>query len=67
VQFPYREFENALTQAGVAPKVAALFSEMARAFNEGRIRPQEGRHAGNTTPTSIEDFAEEFAKAYRSA
>lgn len=67
VQFPYSDYEKALAAAGIAPGAAALFSEMARALSEGRIRSLEGRHAGNTTPTSLEDFAETFARAYHSA
>jgi hypothetical protein len=38
--------------------------EVSRGFNEGRVVPEEARSAENTTPTSIEEFSEVFAKAY---
>jgi hypothetical protein len=38
---------------------------MNRGFNEGAIKPTEARSAANTTPTSIEEFAKDFAKAYQ--
>lgn len=34
---------------------------------EGRIKTLEGRHASNTTATSLEEFAEELARAYGEA
>ncbi len=40
---------------------------MSHAINEGRVRSLEGRTPGNTTPTSIEDFAGGFAEAYSKA
>jgi hypothetical protein len=40
---------------------------MTRAFNEGRVRPRDGRTPENTTPTRFEDFAGELASAYAAA
>jgi hypothetical protein len=37
--------------------------EMTRAFNEGTIKPLRTRE--NTTPTRFEDFAVEWASAYK--
>jgi uncharacterized protein YbjT (DUF2867 family) len=64
VQFPYADFQQALTGLGVSADLARLYSEMARAFNEGLAAP-EPRSAKNTTPTRFEDFAEVLAGAYR--
>ncbi|MFH0953484.1 MAG: hypothetical protein V1873_04055 [Verrucomicrobiota bacterium] len=41
--------------------------EMLQGFNEGRIRAAEARSKVNTTPTTIEEFAKDFAKAYAAA
>lgn len=65
VQVPYDAFAQALTGFGLSADVARLYAEMARAFNEGRIQSVEGRGPRNTTPTSIEQFAEVWAGAYR--
>jgi uncharacterized protein YbjT (DUF2867 family) len=66
VQFPYDEVEKVLVQLGTPHKTAALFTEMFRAFNDGTVAPTETRTAGNTTPTSIEDFVKEkFVPAYQ--
>jgi uncharacterized protein YbjT (DUF2867 family) len=64
VQLSYANFEAALVQAGLSPDFAALYAEMARAFNDGRVKPVEGRRSENTTPTRFEDFAETLARAY---
>ncbi len=65
VQLPYEDFAKGLTQAGFHPKMAALYAEMTRGFNEGKIKPIEGRNPKTTTPTRFEDFAEELARAYQ--
>jgi hypothetical protein len=43
--------------------MAEAFVEMNKAFNEGEVKVT--RTPQNTTPTSIEDFAKEFARAYQ--
>ena len=65
VQLPYEEMVAALVGAGLSPNVSALYTEMSRAFNEGRVRSLEGRKPSNTTPTRFEDFATELAQAYQ--
>ena len=65
VQLPYEEYEKVLVQAGISPQAARLFSEMAQALNEGRVRSLEGRNRENTTPTTLESFAETWAEAYQ--
>jgi uncharacterized protein YbjT (DUF2867 family) len=64
VQFPYDEAEKAMLGMGLSASVAKGFIEMNRAFNEGVIQLNEKRSAANTTPTSIEEFAKQFAAAY---
>jgi hypothetical protein len=66
VQFPYADFSASLVRLGISPNVAALYAEMARAVNEGRVKSREGRRAENTTPTRFEDFADTLARWYQS-
>lgn len=65
VQFPYEDAEKAMIGMGLSPDVARGYIEMYRAFNDGIIKPTEKRSAKNTTPTSFEKFAEEFAAIYK--
>jgi uncharacterized protein YbjT (DUF2867 family) len=65
VQLPYGDMVGALVAAGLSENVASTYVEMARAFNEGRVRSVEGRSAANTTATRLEDFAAELAQAYQ--
>jgi uncharacterized protein YbjT (DUF2867 family) len=65
VQIPYEQMVQILIGAGLSENVATTYVEMARAFNEGRVKSLEGRKPSNTTPTRFEDFAAELAAAYR--
>ena len=68
VQFPYDDYVTSLVQAGFSHDVAKLVTEMSRAFNEGRIRPNETRGAANTTTTRFEAFVDEvLVDAYNAA
>ena len=67
VQFSYADMAKALVQAGLSESFAGLYVEMTRAFNEGKVKPREGRTPENTTPTRFEDFAGELARAYQAA
>jgi uncharacterized protein YbjT (DUF2867 family) len=65
VQFPYADAQKGLVQAGVPEEMAALYMEMSKGFNEGKVKATQPRSPASTTPTSIERFAEEiFAPAY---
>lgn len=66
VQLSYAEAAKALAQAGLSESFAGLYVEMTRAFNQGKIKPRQGRGAENTTPTRFEDFAQELARAFQS-
>ncbi len=65
VQFTYEQAEEAMIAMGLSKAVVQSLSEMDRALNEGLIQLQEKRGAGNTTPTSFEQFAACFAAMYR--
>jgi uncharacterized protein YbjT (DUF2867 family) len=62
VQFPYADFTASLVQMGVSRSVAALYAEMSRAVNEGRVKAREERRPENTTATRFEAFAETLAR-----
>jgi uncharacterized protein YbjT (DUF2867 family) len=65
-KFPAFLVEQGIKQLGVPKRTAALMTEMHEAGNEGLLNPQEPRSEQNTTPTSIEAFAQEvFAPAYQ--
>ena len=64
VQLSYADEANALVQAGLSESFASLYVEMTRPFNEGTVKPRQGRTPENTTPTRFEDFAHELARAY---
>jgi len=67
VQFSYDEAEQGLVAMGVGADAARLFIEMSRALNEERFAVRRPRTPQNTTPTSIEQFAEVFAEAFEAA
>lgn len=63
--FPGFMAKPALTQMGVSKSVADGLVEMSEAINDRRMVPLEKRSAANTTPTSLEWFAEHvFAPAF---
>jgi uncharacterized protein YbjT (DUF2867 family) len=55
VQFSYEDGINHLRGAGFSESGAVGFAEMARAFNEERVK-RAPRSPETTTPTTIEDF-----------
>jgi uncharacterized protein YbjT (DUF2867 family) len=66
MQVPFLVLEPALVQMGISKGSAALFVEMWKAGNAGKIVPTETRSAKNTTPTTLESFVTEvFAPAYQ--
>jgi uncharacterized protein YbjT (DUF2867 family) len=65
VQFPYADARQAMIAKGLSPNVADELNELSQSANEGRITGTESRTRENTTPTTIEEFAEEFAAIYR--
>ena len=67
VQFSYDDARQGMISMGVGADAARLFNEMSQALNEGRFAVGLKRTARTTTPTSIEQFADLFAAAYRDA
>ena len=67
VQFPYADYSAALQQNGLSKSVADLYAEMEKAMDEGRVKSVEGRTPGNTTPTTLEQFAPVLAQTYAAA
>ena len=67
VQFPYEEAAKAMIGMGISPNVSSLLMEMSDALNKGLFAVNRPRTAENTTPTSIERFADLFAEVYRGA
>lgn len=65
VRLPYDEVQRILVRVGIPDEAAALYMEMTRSFDDGRVRPTQPRRPLATTPTSIERWAGEvFAPVY---
>lgn len=66
VQMPFMLLESALASMGLPKSSAALVVEMWKGANDGLLAPEETRSEKNTTPTTLEQFAEEvFAPAFQ--
>ncbi|MGO9642705.1 MAG: NAD(P)H-binding protein [Candidatus Acidiferrales bacterium] len=58
-------FKGAMRQFGFSSSVADNLVELTESLNDGYMKPEEPRTAGNTTPTSFETFvAEVFVPAF---
>lgn len=64
VQFAYDEAEKGMIGSGLSPSVARAYVEMSRGFNDGVLQRGLERTPANTTPTSFEDFMEDFRIVY---
>lgn len=65
VQFSYEDAATGMTEMGIGADLSGLFIEMSKALNDGLFAVNRPRTRENTTPTSIEEFAETFAHVYR--
>jgi uncharacterized protein YbjT (DUF2867 family) len=66
VQLPDEQVRASMTQMGMSPNFVDLILEMAHALNTGYVKALEPRSAGNTTPTSYEQFvAETFVPLFK--
>lgn len=66
VQMPLMLLESALGSMGLPQSSVALVIEMWKGANEGLLNPQEPRSDKNTTPTTLEQFAEDaFAPQFQ--
>lgn len=64
VQFSYEDAARAMVDLGISPNLSSLYIEMSKALNAGLFAVNRPRTAENSTPTTIEEFAEIFAEAY---
>jgi uncharacterized protein YbjT (DUF2867 family) len=67
VQFLYEDAANGLLEMGMSEDVSSLFMEMCEALNNGLFSVGRPRSPENTTSTSIEEFAETFARYYETS
>jgi uncharacterized protein YbjT (DUF2867 family) len=65
VQMAPEELIGALREGGCSTSVAAFYAELAEAINSGLVHAREARSPANSTATSIEAFAREWAEAYK--
>jgi uncharacterized protein YbjT (DUF2867 family) len=66
IQSPYHQAKDNLLKTGMSENVADLMIGMADAINNGKMLGDYKRTKKNTTPTSIEEFAEEsFTPTFR--
>ena len=69
-ELPYVTFSPAdakagMLQSGIPETIADGYNELFEALSSGKYLSDYQRTPENTTPTSIEDFAKEFAVAYQ--
>jgi len=64
VAFPYDDAEKGMVSMGLTPDMSRLYIEMSKALNDGLFAVNIPRTKENTTPTSIEEFADVFAKIF---
>jgi uncharacterized protein YbjT (DUF2867 family) len=65
VQFSYEDAKNGMVQSGfVSADVAELFNGLSEAINNGTALNAHTRTPENSSPTSIEEFAQVFAHVY---
>jgi uncharacterized protein YbjT (DUF2867 family) len=66
IQFPYDDAKKGMVQSGfLSENVAELMVGLAEAMNNGTALNVHKRTPENTTPTSFEEFAQNFAYAYQ--
>lgn len=64
VHFSYSDLKNGLLQMGASESIADAYVGLTEGINEG-VFDYETRDSLSTTPTTIEEFAKEFAYAYQ--
>jgi uncharacterized protein YbjT (DUF2867 family) len=64
VQVSYEDARKGFLSFGVSESVADGYIEFLTSVNEGRVMEPGIRNSGNTTPTTLEEFAESFAAVY---
>ncbi len=61
-----QQLQGAL-QAGLSETHAQGFTEMGKGFREGHVQEEVLLHMPTLSPTKLEEFAQEFAKAYQAS
>jgi uncharacterized protein YbjT (DUF2867 family) len=64
MQFPYPDAKQAMMMMGMGESVVDRMMEFVKAMNEGKVTTHHERTAGNTTPTTAEEFAHIFRAVY---
>jgi uncharacterized protein YbjT (DUF2867 family) len=65
MQFSYNDARKGMIGAGLSASYADAIVEISRSFNEGKVHATERRSAQNTTPRTLEQFAQNiFRQAY---
>lgn len=67
VAFPYEDAEKGMISMGLTPDMSKLYIEMSKALNDGLFAVNIPRTKENTTPTTIEEFADTFARIYQAS
>jgi uncharacterized protein YbjT (DUF2867 family) len=67
LQFSEADAKAGMLQAGIPETIANGYIELFNSLNTGAYLNDYTRTPENTTPTSIEDFAQEFALAYQNS
>ncbi len=68
VPFGYDDAQKGMVQAGLSENMAELYIQMTRTMNEEKAMVHDARTAVNTTPTTLEEFAQTvFAPAFAGA
>jgi len=66
VQFSYEDAKNGMVKSGMlSADMADLFNQLSESFNTGKAGNAHHRDAENTTPTTLEEFAQGVAAAFR--
>ncbi|MDQ3000296.1 MAG: hypothetical protein M3Y08_03410 [Fibrobacterota bacterium] len=61
---PYEDAVKGMVGAGISNSVAEGYAELNKSINDGLVGRNVTRTAFTSTPTTIEEFALDFARAY---
>ena len=68
VQFSYEDAKNGMVQSGfVSGNVADLYNDMSKGFNTGSALNAHKRTPENSSPTTIQEFAQVFAHVFNNS
>ena len=64
IDIPFDQFSKIMLEMGVGESMVANLLEFTKAINEGKVQGFYKRTSENTTPTSIEEFAQKVKRLY---